>query len=78
MDIAPSSAVALDSRFARELAELAVPWRAEEPPEPRLLVLDEGLAAELGLDPAWLRTDAGVRLLVGTGVPDDATPVAQA
>jgi uncharacterized protein YdiU (UPF0061 family) len=78
VDTAPSPTVALDSRFARELAELAVPWRAEEPPEPRLLVLDDGLAAELGLDPAWLRTGDGLRLLVGTGVPGEATPVAQA
>jgi serine/tyrosine/threonine adenylyltransferase len=41
-------------------------------------VLDEPLAATLGLDPAWLRTRDGVRLLVGTGLPDHATPVAQA
>jgi len=78
VSIAPSPSVALGSRFARELAELAVPWRAEEPPEPRLLVLDEALAVSLGLDPDWLRTPDGVRLLVGTGVPADATPVAQA
>ena len=70
--------MALGNRFARELPELAVAWRAEEPPEPRLLVLDEDLAVDLGLDPDWLRTDDGLRLLVGTGAPDDATPVAQA
>jgi uncharacterized protein YdiU (UPF0061 family) len=57
---------------------MALPWQADEPPDPRLLVLDEDLAAELGLDPAWLRTDDGVRFLVGTAVPDGATPVAQA
>ncbi len=70
--------VTLNNRFARELAELAVPWRAAEAPDPRLLVLDESLAAELGLDPAWLRSPDGVRLLVGTSVPGAATPVAQA
>ena len=70
--------VALDSRFARDLPELAVPWRAEEPPEPTLLVLNTELAAELGLDPAALRTPAGVGLLTGTVVPEGATPVAQA
>jgi uncharacterized protein YdiU (UPF0061 family) len=70
--------VTLDNRFARELAEMAVPWQAEEPPGPRLLVLDEPLAAALGLDPDWLRTSDGVRLLVGTAVPSGATPVAQA
>jgi serine/tyrosine/threonine adenylyltransferase len=73
-----SPTIGLGDRFARELPELAVPWRAEEVPDPRLLVLDEALAADLGLDPAWLRTDAGIRLLVGTGVPEGAAPVAQA
>jgi uncharacterized protein YdiU (UPF0061 family) len=76
--MAPSSTVTLDNRFARELPQMAVPWQAEEPPDPRLLVLDETLATSLGLDPEWLRTADGVRLLVGTGVPAGATPVAQA
>ncbi len=70
--------MALGNRFARELAELAVPWRADDVPDPRLLVLDEQLAAELGLDAAWLRSPDGVRLLAGTAVPGGATPVAQA
>ena len=73
-----SSTVALDDRFARELPEMAVPWRAEEAPDPHLVALDEDLAAELGLDPAWLRSPAGVRLLVGAEVPAGAHPVAQA
>src|SRR3712207_260279 len=47
-------------------------------PAPRLLGLKEPLAIELGLDPAWLRTSDGLRLLVGTAVPGGATPVAQA
>ncbi|RBY85285.1 YdiU family protein [Blastococcus sp. TF02A-26] len=78
MSIAPPSTVSLSDRFARELPEMALPWHAEETPEPRLLVLNEPLAAELGLDPAALRSDAGVRLLVGTAVPEGAHPVAQA
>lgn len=68
----------LDDRFARELPEMAVRWKAEEAPDPRLLVLNEPLAADLGFDAAWLRTPEGVRLLVGNSVPDGATPVAQA
>jgi uncharacterized protein YdiU (UPF0061 family) len=78
VSLAPPPAVTLDDRFARELAEMAVPWQAEEVPDPRLLVLNEPLATELGLDPAWLRTSAGLRLLVGNRVPSGATPVAQA
>jgi uncharacterized protein YdiU (UPF0061 family) len=78
VSLAPPPAVTLGDRFARELPDLALPWRAEEAPDPRLLVLDEQLAAELGLDPAWLRTPDGLGLLLGTHVPDGATPVAQA
>src|SRR5688572_8487428 len=78
VSVAPVSTVVLGDRFARELPELAVPWRAVEAPDPRLLVLNEPLAAELGLDPAWLRTDDGVRLMTGTSVPAGAIPVAQA
>ncbi|SDQ35695.1 YdiU family protein [Quadrisphaera sp. DSM 44207] len=78
MSVAPPSTIALQDRFARELPEMAMPWQAEEAPDPRLLVLNEPLAAQLGLDPAWLRGPDGVRFLVGDRVPDGATPVAQA
>ncbi len=57
---------------------MAIPWQAEEAPDPRLLVLNEPLALELGLDPGWLRSSEGLRLLVGNLVPGGATPVAQA
>src|SRR3954463_2137769 len=57
---------------------MAVPWRADEAPDPRLLVLNEPLAAELGLDVDWLRGPDGVRFLVGNDVPGGAHPVAQA
>ncbi len=78
MSLSTPLAVALDDRFARELSELALPWRAQEAPEPRLLVLNEGLAEELGLQAEALRTPSGLRLLVGNEVPDGAHPVAQA
>lgn len=68
----------LDNRFARDLPEMAVAWQAEPAPAPQLLVLNETLAAELGLDVAWLRGPEGLGLLLGTVVPDGATPVAQA
>jgi uncharacterized protein YdiU (UPF0061 family) len=70
--------VVLGDRFARELPELAVPWQAETCPDPRLLVLNEPLAAELGLDATWLRSPDGIRLLVGEAIPAGARPVAQA
>jgi uncharacterized protein YdiU (UPF0061 family) len=76
--IAPAPAVDLDNVFARELPELAVPWQADQAPDPRLLVLGEPLAVELGLDPDVLRSPGGLRLLVGNAVPAGAAPVAQA
>ncbi|MEV8509238.1 protein adenylyltransferase SelO [Actinoplanes sp. NPDC051475] len=68
----------IGNRFARELSGMAVPWQAEDVPEPRLLVLDESVAADLSLDPAWLRTPEGLGFLLGTALPESATPVAQA
>ena len=69
--------IALGDRFSHELPEMAISWQAEAAPDPRLLVLNEALAVELALDVAWLRSPDGVGLLVGTMVPDGATPVAQ-
>ena len=77
MNVASALTVQLDGRFARELPELSVPWQAEDAPDPRLLVLNEPLAAELGLDAESLRSPDGVRFLIGTRVPEGATPVAQ-
>lgn len=66
------------SRFATELPELSLPWQAEDAPDPRVLVLNDPLAVELGLDPGSLRGEDGARLLAGNLVPSGATPVAQA
>ncbi|MFP3461403.1 YdiU family protein [Arthrobacter globiformis] len=78
MSAPAASTVTFESRFATELAEMAIPWKAEEVPAPRLLVLNEPLAAELGLDPEFLASPEGLPLLTGNAVPDGATPVAQA
>ncbi|MEV0674446.1 protein adenylyltransferase SelO [Mycobacterium sp. NPDC050441] len=78
MSVAPDTTVSLDNRFARALPEMAVAWQAEPAPALRLLVLNEALAAELGLDTSWLRSPDGLGLLSGTVVPEGATPVAQA
>jgi serine/tyrosine/threonine adenylyltransferase len=78
MTAAAESTVTFDGRFARELSELAVPWQAEEAPDPKLLVLNEELARDLGLDPEYLHSPEGIRLLLGNQIPAGATPVAQA
>lgn len=78
VSVAPASTVVLGHRFADELPELAVPWQAEVPPQPRPLLVNDALAVELGLDPRWLRSSEGVGLLVGSTLPDGTSPVAQA
>src|SRR6476620_12570774 len=72
------STVTFDDRFARDFQEMSIPWRAEEAPDPHLLVLNEHLATELGLDPAFLRSPEGLLLLTGNAIPAEASPVAQA
>ncbi len=45
---------------------------------PRLLLLNRPLAGELGLDPDWLASDAGVAMLAGNALPDTAAGIALA
>ena len=78
MTTAPSPTLTLGHQFADELADLALPWQADAAPDPRLLVVNDAVAADLGLTPDWLRSTEGIGLLTGTVVPDGATPVAQA
>jgi serine/tyrosine/threonine adenylyltransferase len=78
MSIVAGPPFAFDDSFVRELEGLYVPWQGTPVPEPRLLALNEELAAELGLDVDALRADGGVGVLAGSVVPDGATPVAQA
>jgi uncharacterized protein YdiU (UPF0061 family) len=77
VSVTPAGTIVLGDQFASELPEMAVRWQAEAAPDPRVLALNEGLAEELGLDAAWLRSPDGVGLLVGTVVPEGAIPVAQ-
>src|SRR5690606_5642689 len=72
-----SDHIALQHGFAEQLPELARKATAAPARAPRLVVLNEPLARELGLDPDWLRTDAGVLFLLGLELPEGAMPVAQ-
>jgi uncharacterized protein YdiU (UPF0061 family) len=64
----------LEDTYAQAVPGLVLPWSAAPAPDPQVVVLDEELAAELGLDPAALRASG---LLVGQ-VPDGVRTVAQA
>ena len=78
MSVAAPPLFAFDNSFVRELEGLYVPWQPAQAPAPRLLVLNEALAAELGVDAAALGAPEGVDMLVGNVVPPGASPVAQA
>lgn len=78
MSLAPTAIAVLSHRFADELPELAVAAQAASAPQPQLVVLNEPLARDLGLDPARLRATEGLGLLTGAEPPAGAQPVAQA
>ena len=61
--------VELSHRYADALPELCVPWQGAEVPDPQLLLLNEPLAAELGLRADDLRSPEGLHLLVGVRAP---------
>ena len=67
-----------DHSFARELQGLYEPWHAASVPAATLLELNEPLTVELGVDPAALRTPAGVSALVGNTDATAAQSIAQA
>jgi uncharacterized protein YdiU (UPF0061 family) len=78
MSIAARPLFAFDNSYARELEGLYVPWQAAPASQPRMLALNEALAAELGADAEALRAPGGVALLVGSAAPEIASPIAQA
>ncbi|WP_040156840.1 protein adenylyltransferase SelO [Mobilicoccus massiliensis] len=71
------SAPTFEQTYAADVPELSTAWRAAVVEEPSLLVFDDDLATELGLDAAWLRTPDGVRMLAGQ-VPESWPTYAQA
>ena len=69
---------AFDNSYARLPEALFARLPPTPVSAPRLLRLNTALATELGLDPAWLASPAGVAMLAGNHVPPGAEPIAQA
>ncbi|MDP1819613.1 MAG: YdiU family protein [Acidimicrobiales bacterium] len=67
-----------EDTYVRELGGLYERWAPASVPAPQLLVLNEQVAGELGLDVDALRGPEGVAVLAGNAVPEGSTPVAQA
>jgi uncharacterized protein YdiU (UPF0061 family) len=70
LPLLPASFAELEGMYRR--------WLAAPAPDPHLVVLNEALAGELGLDADELRSPAGVAALVGHGLGDDVVTMAQA
>ena len=67
----------LEGTWADALPELSRPASPVRTPHPRLLALNDDIAAELDLDAAWLRSPEGVRFLTGESSASANGPVAQ-
>jgi uncharacterized protein YdiU (UPF0061 family) len=78
MSVAAVPRFDLDDSFARELVGLHEPWAPAPVADPSLLVLNDELAIDLGLDVDALRSPEGIAVLAGNAVPDGVTTVAQA
>ena len=70
--------IRFDNSYARELEGMYVPWQGHRAPAPRLLLLNEPLAAELGLDAGALASPEGLAMLTGSDMPEGASPLAMA
>jgi serine/tyrosine/threonine adenylyltransferase len=67
-----------DNSYARDLQGMYLPVEGDVAPAPRLVLLNEALAGELGLDPGALRSEAGLAMLTGGAMPEGAAPLAMA
>lgn len=69
---------AFDNTYAAELEGFYARWRGERVPEPRIVLLNRALAAELSLDADALASETGAAVLAGSEAPVGAAPLAQA
>jgi uncharacterized protein YdiU (UPF0061 family) len=78
MSVATRSLFPFDNSLVRELPALYIAWKPQPAPAPELLLLNDALAVELGLDPHALRSPEGVAVLAGNELPEGAASVALA
>jgi uncharacterized protein YdiU (UPF0061 family) len=69
--------IAFDNSYARLPDRLYHRQHADPVRAPSPIVVNTGLAQDLGLDPQALASDAGTAMLAGNAVPDGADPLAQ-
>ena len=71
-------AISFDNTYARMPDRFFERVRPARAPDPCLVRVNRSLAGELGIDPEWLESPAGVAVLSGNEVPEGAEPIAQA
>ena len=72
------SRIAFDNSYARLPPRFFASVEPTAVSAPRLIKLNETLATELGLDPAWLSSPQGVAMLAGNSLVEGAMPIATA
>jgi len=67
-----------DNTYAHQLEGFYVSCRGEKAPAPEIILFNDDLAGDLGLDPNALNGDQGAAIFSGSIVPEGADPLAQA
>lgn len=70
--------IAFDNTYAQLPERFFAKQAPAVVPEPRLIRLNDNLAATLSIDAEWLASPHGVAVLAGNAIPDGAEPIAQA
>lgn len=73
-----TSSLPFDNSYARLPDRFFARVEPARPTEPRLIKLNTALAGELGLDPKWLASEAGLDFLSGRSVAAGSEPIAMA
>ena len=71
-------AIAFDNSYARLPARFFAAVRPLESPSPALIAANDALAADLGIDPDWLHSPAGLDVISGRAIASGSEPIAQA
>lgn len=66
-----------DNSYARDLPGFYVAWEGAKVPAPQIILFNEALAKELGLETNTLNSAQGADVFAGVSAPDGASPLAQ-
>ena len=70
--------IPFNNTYARLPERFFTRQEAAHVPEPKLIRLNLGLAAQLSMDTDWLQSADGIAMLGGNAIPEGAEPIAQA